>query len=334
MDYLNVTGAGMYIVKLTNQNNCPASDTIVVHYNPLPKFSLGADTALCNGTVLKLNPAASGSFLWNTGSQASAINIASGGLYWLQVDKQGCRFRDSILVSFKPKPVIALGNDTSLCVGESLMLDVTNPGAVYHWQDGNNQPLYHVADAGIYSVKVSMNGCDTSGNIKVSYFDKPQLQFPGDTTLCVSQHLTLDAFNPGSEYLWQDGSAAPQYQITGPGNYSVEVTNHCGVTTGSVKVQYENCDCHFYIPNAFTPNHDGKNDVFRPKWICLFDQYDLKIFNRWGQLVFHSSNPDMGWDGTMGGMPQVDGGYVWLITYHDLLTNQNKQKNGMVILTR
>ena len=74
--------------------------------------------------------------------------------------------------------------------------------------------------------------------------------------------------------------------------------------------------------------------MFRPKWVCLFDNYDLKIFNRWGQLVFHSANPDIGWNGTMDGMPQVDGGYVWVITYHDLLTNQNKLKKGMVILTR
>ena len=146
-DYLTVTTAGKYILKLTNQNNCTTGDTIVVHYNPLPKFSLGADTSLCSGTVLKLNASASGNDLWSTGSQASAINISSRGLYWLQVDNQGCRFRDSILVSYKPKPVVQLGNDTSLCVGESLMLDATNPGATYNWQDGNNQALYQVADA-------------------------------------------------------------------------------------------------------------------------------------------------------------------------------------------
>jgi gliding motility-associated-like protein len=334
LDHFNVFQSGMYFVKLTNEHNCSTSDTIMVRFNPLPVFSLGKDTTICVGTVLKLNPAVSGNYQWSTGSQSPVINITNDGLYWLQVDKQNCSFRDSILVGFKPKPVIHLGNDTSLCVGESLILNVTNPGAVYHWQDGSSNPVYQVENPGNYSVKVSLNGCDTSGKINVGYTDKPQVQFGGDTTLCVTQHLLLDAFSPGSDYLWQDGSGLPQYQVTQPGNYSVQVTNGCGSVNESLVVQYENCDCHFYIPNAFTPNHDGKNDVFRPRWVCLFDRYDLKIFNRWGQLVFNSSDPDTGWDGNMGGMPQADGGYIWIISYHDLLTNQNKQKKGTLILTR
>ena len=92
--------------------------------------------------------------------------------------------------------------------------------------------------------------------------------------------------------------------------------------------------CRFYVPSAFTPNGDGNNDVFLPKYLCLFTSYQLKVYNRWGQLVFASTNPADGWDGRMGGSPQPPGVYVWEMAFRDNLTGKLLRKNGTVILIR
>jgi gliding motility-associated-like protein len=334
LNNLNVSQAGTYFVRLTDENNCSTSDTIVIRYNSVPFFSLGADTSLCYGSIFKLHPSVSGNYLWSNGNQTTSINITSNGLYWLEVDKQNCSFRDSILVSFKLKPVISLGNDTTICEGESIKLDVTNPGASYSWQDGNMSSTYQIESPGTYSVKVSMNGCDTSGAITVNYLTKPIVNIGSDTTLCFTQQLLLDASYPQSTYLWQDGSLSPRFNVTTEGQYTVDIMNACGDSKNSIKVSYENCACKFSVPNAFSPNNDGVNDVFIPKNQCLFSDYNLTIFNRWGQLLFSSKNASVGWDGRFKNEDQPTGTYVWILSYKDILTGKKMQKNGILVLLR
>ena len=166
-----VTNPGNYSVKVTNQFNCSVSDTISIGYRPLPVFNLGSDTSLCNGQTLLLLPVplAQGSYLWNTGNTSPSININSGGLYWLQVSDSGCTKRDSINITYKPNPVIHLGNDTTLCTGNALTLNATNNNATYLWQDGSTQSTFIVTNPGAYSVTVNLNGCDTTGSTNVNY---------------------------------------------------------------------------------------------------------------------------------------------------------------------
>ncbi len=331
-----VTTTGTYTLKVTNQYGCSASSSINVKFRPLPAFSLGKDTSLCNGRTFQLQPQSfvQGAFLWNTGSTVSALTISSPGLYWLQVSDSGCFKRDTINVSYKPIPIINLGNDTTLCESQTLLLNVSNNNSIYLWQDNSTNPTYLIKNAGNYSVIVSENGCDTSGNLTVTYETKPIIYVIKDTTLCVTEQLVLDASYPNSTYLWQDGSRQPQYIVSKAGIYAVQVTNTCGTVSDSSIVKYDNCACKFFVPSAFTPNGDGKNDIFYIKYLCIFSNYDLKIFNRWGQLLFASKDPSRGWDGTYSGNPQPVGTYVWELSYKDDITGKNMHQNGTVILIR
>ena len=316
--------------------HCSASNTIHIQFLPLPVFTLGNDTSLCTGQTLLLQPALlpHAGYLWSTGSHTASLNINSAGLYWLQVSNNGCMRTDSITIGYKPVPVINLGNDTTLCDGQTLLLDATNSNSSYSWQDGSIQPDYTVHGGGNYSVKVTENGCAITGSIIVSYITKPAPNITKDTTICVTQQLILDASYPRSTFIWQDGSSQPQFTVTREGVYSVSVTNSCGTSNDSVSVNYEDCACKFYVPQAFTPNNDGKNDLFMPKYQCVYSNYELRIFNRWGQAVFASKNPALGWDGAMGGKPQPAGTYVWEMAYKDQLTGKVTNKTGTVILIR
>lgn len=327
---------GSYFVNVTNQFNCSASDTINIKYKSLPVFDLGNDTSLCNGQTLLLKPSSfvAGSFLWNTGSTSTALNVNSAGLYWLQVSDSGCAKRDSVLITYHPNPIIDLGNDTTICEGKTLTLNATNSKATYFWQDGSALPLFIVNSPGGYSVKVDLNGCDTTAKINVSYITKPSVQLGPDTALCVNENLLLNAYYPGASYLWQDGSASPQFNVTKEGTYSVSVTNTCGAVNSSINVLYKNCACKFYIPSAFTPNNDGKNDMFRTLYSCFFSSYEMRVFNRFGQQVFFSNSASIGWDGTFKNESQPADIYIWVLKYKDSLTGTLMQKNGTVMLMR
>jgi gliding motility-associated-like protein len=335
-----VNQPGTYNVRVTNEFDCSITDTINVKYRPPPIFSIGADTVLCTGQSLKLSPVIVGSsnsytYQWNNGStDPSKVTVNAPGLYWLRVSDNGCAVIDSILVSYKANPFLELGNDTTLCIGQTLTLTVPLNNATFVWQDGSTQPFFTVTNAGIYSVTVTQNGCDTASNIQVEYMTKPPVSFGPDTTLCITETLLLDASYLNSNYKWQDGSTSPQFKVMLPGAYIVDVSNTCGETRDSIMVAYDNCACKFYIPSGFTPNNDGKNDIFKPKYQCIFGDYVLRVFNRNGQLIFFSKNIAEGWDGTFRNLPQSSGTYVWELSYRDSILGREVHKNGTILLVR
>jgi gliding motility-associated-like protein len=330
----NVTQTGVYSVKVTNQYGCYTSTSINVLFKPTSLFTLGNDTTLCNGQIFLLSPKPmlQGSYLWSNGSTNQSVSVRSPGVYTLKITDSGCVKRDSIRITYLPNPQVNLGNDTALCAGQTLLLDATFNGAVYSWQDGSVNPTFMVNSPGTYSVNVTEGGCDTSVQINVSYVTKPEIHLVKDTTICVTQEFILNAEYPFSSYLWQDGSVQSRFTVVKEGLYTVQVTDNCGSTKDSANVHYTDCACRFYIPNAFTPNGDGRNDIFLPKYQCLISSYELRIFNRLGQLIYLSKNSSGGWDGTYDGRQQPPDTYVWELRYTDKITGKETQKNGTVIL--
>jgi gliding motility-associated-like protein len=330
-----VTNTGTYSVHVINTTGCTSLASIYTRYRTQPQINLGEDTVICSGQTLLLQPVLpQASWLWSTGSTASTLLVDSPGIYWLQVSDSGCTKTDSIQIGFKPAPSVLFVRDTTLCTGQVLLINAANPNSTYQWQDGSTQPTFIVDSAGTYSVIVDENGCVATAQATVSYISKPVIQMVQDTALCITQQLLLDASYPNSTYSWQDGSTQAGYTVTKAGLYTVQVTNICGSSTDSTTVSFENCTCKFFVPNAFTPNHDGNNDLFMPKYQCLFSNYQLKIYNRWGQLVFVSQNVSEGWDGNYKGQQQPTGTYVWVLSYLDDLTGKSMQKNGTVVLIR
>lgn len=331
-----VKAPGLYTVTVTNQYNCTAIDTVQIFYKSLPKFSLGNDVTSCSNQQISLSPspAVQGDYLWSNGSNTSTINVTASGQYWLTVNDNGCLFRDTVQVVVKPAPVLNLGNDTTLCEDQILVLNAAYPNATYLWQDGSTSSIFTVKEQGNFGVQTELNGCVAVDNIDVNYINRPSVNLVTDTSLCITQQLTLNAFFPNARYLWPDGSTQPQYTVTQPGIYSVQVTNLCGSTLSTAVVNFENCNCIFFVPKAFTPDNNGKNDLFKPSYQCLFTNYSFRIFNRFGEAVFNTSNPSAGWNGMFKNKQQPIGAYIWLLQYVDKLSGQFKTKKGTVVLIR
>jgi gliding motility-associated-like protein len=148
--------------------------------------------------------------------------------------------------------------------------------------------------------------------------------------------LVLSAFNYGATYLWQDGSADSTFSPAITGQYYVTAVNQCGIAADSINLTFNICNCLVYIPNAFTPNRDTKNEIFNYEVNCTDFIADLEIYNRFGQLVFKSQNPDNGWDGTYEETDAPEGVYIYVLKYsgYDNGRYDSVKKRGNFLLLR
>jgi gliding motility-associated-like protein len=335
--------AGNYTITVKDASDIFATANATITNLPPPIINVAVTQASCSNTNGSINISATGGtsplqFSINNGNTFQSANIFnnldSGQYIALIKDSNGCMVHDTVQLTALPAPILFFGNDTTLCNGQTLLLNAANNNGTYIWQDSSTQPTFTVNTAGIYSVNIFANGCNVSKSITVSYITKPVINIGKDTSLCIPESLLLDASYPQSTYSWQDGSVQPQFNVTRAGRYAVDVRNICGDTKDSIDITYENCSCRFYVPSAFSPNNDGKNDLFIPKYQCPFSNYEMKIFNRLGQLVFNSSNAANGWDGNFKNRQQPTGSYVWELNYTDNLTSRLIRKTGTVVLVR
>jgi gliding motility-associated-like protein len=194
--------------------------------------------------------------------------------------------------------------------------------------------LPDTAGESYYNVLISTPGkCITTEPFLVSG-TLNKINMPADTVLCDNNALVLAPAMDGITFSI-NGVAADEVTITREGSYSITATDNFGCQrTFNVNVVQQKCtDCDIYIPSAFTPNGDGLNDVFKAKSYCNFSEFDLQIFNRWGEKVFESHNSDTGWDGTYLGSKMLSGIYVYFISYSTASHIANTAK-GTVALIR
>jgi gliding motility-associated-like protein len=141
-----------------------------------------------------------------------------------------------------------------------------------------------------------------------------------------------------NNYHWGNGSTNPVFTAGSSGDYSVTATDNNGCSkTASVNLSFINCsNCKLFFPGAFSPNHDGLNDIFRPKTFCNdlpLLNYHLIVYNRWGQPVFTSSDPTAGWDGTFHNASSPQSVYVYIAEY-SFSPNKTIRTTSTLLLTR
>ncbi len=296
---------------------------------------LGADTLICDGESLELNAQTpNATYLWSTGSTASSITVFRRGTYWVELTNDGCPQRDSINVQTLETPSPSLGPDDGLCQGESIVIDATTDLAEsYRWQDGSTEPLLAVVSEGLYVVE-AINDCGVGmDSIVISLRGSSVfVDLGNDLGICAGDSVVLDATNPdATTYLWNTGSESPALTVTTPGIYQVTISNECFEDSDEIQVSDKDC-CPVFVPNVFSPNGDGINDSFQPLTNCSLVSYRMRIFDRWGSLLFESNDPDRSWNGRYNNQELPQEAYTWFLEYDD--GNGTRLDAGTVMLIK
>lgn len=329
---INVNNAGVFSVKVTNSNACIGYDTINVNILPKPIVNLGNDTTICQGNTIVLNAFNFGStYLWNTNQSTQSINVNNAGAFSVIVtNSNGCIGYDTINISISPHLAVNLGNDTTICEGESVVLNAAYPGANYLWNTNATSQTINVGISGNYWVNVNQNGCNGSDSILINTVSKPLISLGNDTIMCPDELVILTPGAGFNSYLWSNGATTSSINVDLPGIYSVIVSN--GACLASDEIVIEECGSEIWIPNVFTPNGDGINEYFFPVFTNI-DNITMLIFNRWGNQLYEGSGKDLRWDGRFLGNQCSDGVYYYVIEYEQKGKLKGlKKRHGSVTL--
>ncbi len=289
-----------------------------VTFAPLPQASLGNDTSICVTDSIELNVNREDlSFLWSNGNTADKYVVKNKGEYWLEyTDIIGCKNRDTIAISINQLPVFSIGVDTILCKNTNIVLKSNIAGEKYLWSDNSINSNYTINNAGTHWLELTdINGCKDIDTININNKEILPFSFGKDTCLCEETSLSLFAPQSDAEYSWNNSSTDFELIVRKKGTYWLETRNICGVESDTISVSYKYCG-EVVIPNIFTPNNDGVNDIFSIKGIDT-GKWELEIINRWGRKVYYSSEYKNDWSPT-----NIKSGiyYYILINYNNNLS--------------
>ncbi len=280
-------------------------------------------------------------YTWNNNTNLNGQTLTNlgPGFYFVTVNAPGACLDSAGIRINEPNPIqLDSSIDNEVCRQSNgsigLQIQGGTPPYQYTWSNGASSSSLSGIQAGVFTVTIKDgNACSySSGNMVVQNTDVPARPNLGnDTLICNNETLIL---NPGSfsNYRWQDNSTRPTFTVQNTGRYYVDVRNAEGCS-GSDTINVT-VDCKgVFIPNAFSPNGDGLNETFGPIGdLALMRNYSLLIYNRFGQLVFQSSDPNRRWDGKLKGKMTETGAFTWQMKYRLNGGKETLRKGTLILL--
>lgn len=331
-----------YTAHFINAEGCELTQTVDILIDPgccITWIDIDYSATLCEGEEAWFNNQtlnnASATWTWqwpaglgapeSEGAEPLGVTGLTPGFWPVVVQlNDGCgTTTDTLNIGVFAQPIANAGPDTLLCSSVGVQLGGTPLSYhTYSWSPTVNldnpelaQPTASPDESTTYILTVEdvVTGCSSQDTVHIT-LDRP-LDLGPDYHGCLGDTLRLTPdLVPGS-WLWSDGSTGEQLAIGEDGTYSLEYYNACGTKTDFIEITFEDCECPVYIPNAFTPNGDGVNDVFKPVVNCTLKSFRFQVVNRYGQVVFSSNNPDNGWLGDLeGGTHYLQNEvYIWSV---------------------
>jgi gliding motility-associated-like protein len=274
----------------------------------------GVDEA-CAGENLSIQAVITGgvapySIVWNQGLGTAAgpifISPFVSTNYTVTVnDAAGNVASASLFISVIEGNDLALdlGPDIAFCADLPQTIGADVNGALsYAWSNGAATPFIEPTVSGIYSLQVSDLCSSVSDEIEVTIVNTNALSFGRTFQRCEGESLRIGPSESNAySVIWNSGEFTDGIVVLESGVYGGAISDLCGTNDFTIIVDFVNCDCDIYIPNAFTPDNNGFNDLFGITTLCKLKNYQLLVFDRWGQEVFSTNNPELNWNGSLQG---------------------------------
>jgi gliding motility-associated-like protein len=351
-----------YVVTL-DENGCSTKDSIKVNTLSSIAVNAGADTTICTSDTITLKPFSQAlQYQWtptvgmigNANVKNPVIKPMASTTYTVVANLGKCQAQDAVNIKVVDYPAADAGPDLTICYGERTTLAATMKGSTFNWTPSqsllNPNSLTPVAAPNATTTYVltvnDTQGCPKPSTDAVVVTVVPPLKvFAGnDTSIVANQPLQLNAIG-GDTYLWtpsvglSNSSISNPLATLGPTFDSIiykvraSVFNSACFAEDEIKVKVFKTPPDIFIPTAFTPNNDGKNDMLKPIPVGIKDFVTFKIYNRWGQLLYSTSTIGRGWDGNFNGIKQATGTYIFMAEAVDYL-GKPLFKKGTVVLIR
>ncbi|MFZ6050685.1 T9SS type B sorting domain-containing protein [Halocola ammonii] len=297
---ITVSAPGTYTLEVTTGDGCSQEASTEVQLAETQEISISGPDELCIGIQDTLNASGPvGDFTWGDGTSGNLLVINEPGVYEVTWVADGeCAVTEEIEVEIADGPLLSLEGPEGLCEGDTAIIEATGEEGSINWSDGSSGQTLQVNNPGVYNATLTApSGCVTSKSIEIDPLLTPVLSLR-DTVKCQGDDAVITIQSYNSDVFWPEFSENNTALISQPGIYEVIGSNSCGTTSGFVNVEDEDCDCSVFVPNAFSPDSDGINEVFKPIFSCTPQEYQLKIFDRWGQLVFQTAEFQKSWNGS------------------------------------
>jgi len=282
-------------------------------------YGFTADTTICESDYTEIgtqnfNTDSNSTFLWHDGSTGESYPVKpSDTIAWVKVTyANNCYYSDTIRINRFPSPFVDMGSDITLCQSDTLFPVQHTELVEFMWDDGTTNSFHVVTSSGNYGVTITNEfGCTAHDEIWVTVIPLPEVNLGADTTLRSGDFMLLNAGNPDALFLWSTGETTQSITGFADQTYWVQVVKDGCMANDTIFIG-EFPPCTLAIPTAFSPNDDGINDIIYVRG-DHFIEFELLIFNRWGQLVFQTKNNAQGWDGTFQGKKQAVDAYNYLL---------------------
>lgn len=333
------SAATTYYVTVTNSGGCSKIDSVKIGIDPVAVITKSNDTTICSMASVRIFANGGVSYLWSPASSldnfTSPDPIASPTattLYKVAIkDIYSCDYEDSVKVSVRNAAVFTVSPDVSVCSGSSKQL-VASGGDTYTWSpsvglDNPNisNPTATPGASTTYTVTIQENTCNETGTLStnVTVLPLPDVNATSSNDLTCSLGSSQLEATGATNYIWSPATGLNNSNISNPvatpSNttvYKVIGKDNNGCTnsdTVTVKADFS-MNALYLLPNSFTPNGDGINDCFGIKYWGVVQELDFSIYNRFGERVFHTSNPATCWDGTYKQILQDANVFVYVIS--------------------
>lgn len=324
-----------YTLTVTNSNNCSATDVVQVNPAIAPIVSVSPNITICSGDSTTLIASGATNYFWSptihtiiNNNQCIAFPTINTVYSVVGTTTNNCADTASVTVTILPVANLSISGDSLLCAGDTILL-YANGATSYQWNPANliisqiasgivTSPLVST----IYTVSaVDNNNCKSSKTVNIIVDQIPNLQITKSNDLQCAQTSSLLQASGALTYVWSPSATLNSATISNPTaiptattTYSVLASGMACITIDSITVKVFNSIAEkTFVPNVFSPNGDGLNDYFTPISKSNFVNYSLKIYNRWGELVYFSNNANDCWDG------QQKNGQIEIGTYFYIL---------------
>lgn len=343
----------------TCSNSGTGSFTVTVH--ELPTASLSGNNSICYGNTSTITVELTGTSPWEIIYSDGETDITKSNIvnstytFTVKPEITATYFITDVLdanlcknvgigtatIEVNPIPVADILSNSTSCLNVAMTFEDNSSvetGNINSWlwdfdESGatseEKNPQYTFENSGSHNISLSVEtdkGCTNTTTKELIVFPNPEVNIVfNNDCIIFNTNDTLDAGDFYSEYLWDDGSINRFRIFDSYGEYSVTVTDTNGCS-GSGNIEVSQCPGQLWVPNAFTPNSDGKNDIFK-----IFgslegvSDFELNIFDKWGKLLATTDDIYEGWDGKTNEEYCPSGVYIWVIYYKELGTGEGKK---------